>query len=144
MNNAKKLPKLSVAEFEIMKVLWERGGCGISAILKGVNRGRSNALTRSTIRVQVSRLIEKGWIARTGDGKTSAYCATVPRIKASDSIADDVKERVFNGSCLELIKALFRSSEISPDEIEEIRSLIEVKGKNGEPDHGKGDSRGGI
>lgn len=127
MGNKKILPKLSVAEFEIMKVLWEHGESSIATILKEVNRGRLNPLTRSTIRVQVSRLIDKGWIARAEGGKTSAYCATVPRIKATVAIADDVKERVFNGSCLELIKALFRSSEISPDEINEIRSLIDEK-----------------
>ena len=127
MDNKKTLPKLSVAEFEIMKVLWEHSNSPVSTILKEVNRGRLNPLTRSTIRVQVNRLIDKGWVARTEGGKTSEYCATVPRIKAAVAIADDVKERVFNGSCLELIRALFRSSEISPDEIDEIRSLIEKK-----------------
>ena len=127
MDNKKTLPKLSVAEFEIMKVLWEHGDSPVAKILNEVNKGRSNPLTRSTIRVQVNRLIDKGWVIRAEGGKSSQYCATVPRIKAAVAIADDIKERVFNGSCLELIRALFRSSEISPDEIDEIRSLIEQK-----------------
>ena len=125
MQETTNLPKLTVAEFEIMKVFWNQGACSIATILKGVNRGRLNGLSRSTIRVQVNRLIEKNWVCLSEEGKATQYSATVPRIKASLSIADDIKERIFNGSCLELIKALFRSSEISTEEMNEIRSLID-------------------
>ena len=124
MQEKKNLPKLSVAEFEIMKVIWKKKTVAISTILNEINRTRLKKLNRSTIRVQITRLMEKGWITSGKQGKVLHYTATVPRGKASVLIADDVKERVFDGSFLDFVRALFQSSEISDSEISELRKLL--------------------
>ena len=124
---ANNLPKLSVAEFEIMKVVWKEGEAAVSMILNGVNAQRDDALNRSTIRVQINRLVDKGWIRSKTRNGVNYYTATVLRREASSLITEDLKERVFNGSCLELVKSLFQSSEMSGSEIDEIRDLIDEK-----------------
>lgn len=126
------LPKLSVAEFEIMKIIWQEKTATVSKILNEINRKREPQLNRSTIRVQASRLVDKGWLKETKVGKRLHYLATVPRGEASSMMAEDVKRRVFNGSCVELIRTLFMSSDISGSEIAEIRDLIELHQNKGE------------
>jgi predicted transcriptional regulator len=120
------LPKLTPSEFEIMNVIWERNELTITEIMKAVNSRAEKKLTRSTIQVQVGRLEEKGWLKHSENGKKFLFYATVPRGDASAAIVHDLNERVFGGSCAELIKSLLGGrKKISSNEIRKIRDLID-------------------
>jgi predicted transcriptional regulator len=49
----------------------------------------------------------------------------MPRREASAAIALDIGDRIFGGSCVELVKAFFRKSAVSPGEIKQLRELID-------------------
>jgi predicted transcriptional regulator len=49
----------------------------------------------------------------------------VPRQDASAAIARDIGERVFGGSCVELVKAFLSKSAVSSEEIKKLRELID-------------------
>lgn len=120
-----ELPKLTPPEFEIMDAVWRGGEVTATEILNSVNAGKSRKLKRTTIQVQVARLEEKGWIAHRSDGNKFLFSSTVLRREASAAIVRDVSERVFGGSCVELVKSLFTSSDISPEEIRKLREFID-------------------
>ena len=119
------LPKLTPPEFEIMDVVWRLGDATVTAILTAVNTGGGKQLKRSTIQVQVLRLEEKGWLTHREDGKRFFFSATVPKAAVSAEIVRDVKERVFGGSCAELVRAMFDHTEVSAAEIQKLRALID-------------------
>ena len=119
------LPKLTPAEFEIMNAVWEAGELTITEILNRVNATHRRKLKRSTIQVQVNRLEEKGWLVHREDGNKFIFRSTMPRQEASAAIARDISERVFGGSCVELVKAFFSHSKVSPDELNQLRELID-------------------
>jgi len=119
------LPKLTPAEFEIMSAVWEAGELTVTAILRQVNATHRKKLKRSTIQVQVNRLEEKGWLLHREDGNRFIFRSTMPRQVASAAIARDIGERVFGGSCVELVKAFFSQSAVSPEEIKKLRELID-------------------
>ena len=75
--------------------------------------------------MQVGRLEEKGWLTHQEEGNKFIFTATVPRSEASAFIAYDIGQRVFGGSCVELVKAFFSKSEVSPEEIQQLRELID-------------------
>jgi predicted transcriptional regulator len=118
------LPKLTPPEFEIMEVVWKLGETTVTEIMEAVNAAGDKQLKRSTIQVQVLRLEEKGWLTHREDGKRFLFSTAVSKEEASAEIVRDVKERVFGGSCAELVKALFNHTEISPEEIKKLRNLI--------------------
>ena len=121
-----ELPKLTPPEFEIMDAVWNEKELSVTEIMKAVNAKSEKKLTRSTIQVQVARLEEKGWLDHHENGNKFLLFATVPREEASMAIVQDVNERIFGGSCAELVKSLFNGQkEISPDEIKKIRSIID-------------------
>lgn len=120
-----KLPRLTQAEFGIMDAVWLAGELTATEILNAVNANKSKKLKRATIQVQVSRLEEKGWLTHREDGNKFLFSAAVPRRDASAAIAIDVKERVFRGSCVELVKSLFANSCISSQELDKLRELID-------------------
>jgi BlaI family transcriptional regulator, penicillinase repressor len=119
------LSRLTPAEVEIMNAVWEAGELTVTDVLRHVNAMRRKKLIRSTIQVQVNRLEEKGWLAHREDGNRFIFRSTIPRQKASAAIARDIGERVFGGSCVELVKAFFSQSAVSPEEIRKLRELID-------------------
>lgn len=119
------LPRLTPSEFDIMDTVWSAGERTITEIMNNVNSAKGRNLTRSTIQVQVGRLEEKGWLSHRQEGNKFIYSATVPRSEASSAIAFDIGNRIFGGSCVELVKAFFSRSEITPDEIRQLRELID-------------------
>jgi len=120
----KKLPKLTDAEFEIMKIVWENDGATISHVLDSINAQKSNILKRTTIQVQMTRLEEKGWLTHRKEGRTFYYEATRGREMVSAEIAKDVGSRVFAGSYAEMVKCLFQNEKVSREEIKRIRKIL--------------------
>jgi predicted transcriptional regulator len=119
------LSKLTPAEFEIMDTIWKAGELTVTEIMNEVNAAHNRNLVRSTIQVQVGRLKEKGWLIRRQEGNKFIYQSTAPRGEASADIVFDIGDRVFGGSCVELVKAFFNRSEVTPDEIRQLRELID-------------------
>ncbi len=119
------LPRLTPPEFEIMDVIWSGEELTTAEIVSQVNLGKDKKLKRTTIQVQVTRLEEKGWVTHRGQGKKFIYSATVPRSDASAAITADIKERIFGGSCLELVKSLFAGSNITSDEVKKLREFMD-------------------
>ncbi|NLD36640.1 MAG: BlaI/MecI/CopY family transcriptional regulator [Desulfatiglans sp.] len=119
------LPKLTPAEFEIMNAVWNSGELTVTEIMNQVNKNNKRNLTRSTIQVQIGRLEEKGWLNHRQEGNKFFFKSTTPRSEASAAIALDIGDRIFGGSCVELVKAFFSRSAVSSEEIRQLRELID-------------------
>ncbi|MGD9161508.1 MAG: BlaI/MecI/CopY family transcriptional regulator [Desulfobacteraceae bacterium] len=119
------LPRLTPAEFDIMDAVWNASELTVTEILNEINSLQNRDLKRATIQVQVGRLEEKGWLKHRQEGNKFIFKATVPRSDASAFIAFDIGKRVFGGSCVELLKAFFSRSTVSPEEIRQLRELID-------------------
>ena len=124
--------KLSPSEFEIMEALWaNQVEFTVTDVLQAVNARRQSPLKRATIQVQLRRLEDKGWLSRREDGRKFYYLPTAGREAASADLARDLTERVFDGSCAELVRCLFKQNEVTLSEIERIRALLdEASGEN--------------
>lgn len=120
-----KLPKLTPPEFDIMNVIWNSGELTVTEIMNEVNKNNKRNLTRSTIQVQVGRLEEKGWLTHRQEGNRFIFSSTTPRNEASAAIARDIGDRIFGGSCVELVNAFFSRSAVSPEEIRQLRELLD-------------------
>ena len=119
------LRSLSPANFEIMKIVWEKGEVSVGDVYDTVNKQRHEKLKRSTIQVQIGRLVEYGWLKPKKKGRTFYYSASREKQNTRKDILMDIKKRVFGGSSAELMKCLFDTADINPDEINELRDLIE-------------------
>lgn len=124
MSAKKRMRKLSPANLEIMKVVWEKGEVTINDVTSAINSKRKNRVRRTTVQVQMSRLEEYGWLKHTEEGRTYVYSAVVEKHKTRKEILEDIKNRVFGGSRAELVKCLIEDADVSPEEIRELRELL--------------------
>jgi len=119
-----ELNKLTPPEFEIMDAVWCAGEITTIGIFNTINISKPKKLKRTTIQVQVARLERKGWLTHREDGNRFLFRSTVSREEVLSAIVMDVLERVFDGSCVEMVKPLLTNSNISSDEIKELREFI--------------------
>jgi predicted transcriptional regulator len=116
--------KLSPANLEIMKVVWEQGDVSVNDVFEAINTKRKKKLRRTTIQVQMNRLEEYGWLQRRKERRTYFYSAAVEKQKTMSEILNDITHRVFGGSRTELVKCLLEDSDVDPEEIRELRKLL--------------------
>ena len=116
--------KLSPANLEIMKIVWEKGDVTINDVFEAVNTKRDDKLRRTTIQVQMNRLEDYGWLKHKKEGRTYIYSSIVEKQKTRREILDDITHRVFGGSRAELMKCLLEDSDVSSEDIKELRDLL--------------------
>jgi BlaI family penicillinase repressor len=121
----KEIRKLSPANLEIMKVIWKLGEASVNDVFEAVNSHRKDKVRRTTIQVQVNRLEEYGWLKHREVGRTHYFRAVRGRQKAERDIINDLKNRLFGGSRMELVKSLIDESDLASEEIEELRELLD-------------------
>ena len=81
---------LGPLEAEVMKILWSaEGPMTVRAVLERANRRRSEPLAYTTVMTVMSRLADKGVLARRREGRGYAYEPT-----ASDAAAIAVRQVV--------------------------------------------------
>jgi predicted transcriptional regulator len=123
--NKNKAANLSPANFEIMKIVWEKGEVTINDVVDAINAKREDELRRTTIQVQMNRLEDYGWLKHRKEGRTFYYTAVKEKQKTRRDIVMDIKERVFSGSHTELVKCLVDGSDLKPKDIKELRQLLD-------------------
>lgn len=124
----KSLPPLSAAEQALMDLLWKKHPASVLELLEMVNHGREEPVTRNTLQTQLTRLEAKGWIVRDASGRSHAYRPAVPAERGRTSVLAELKQRLFGGSSLALVRCLVESGEISEAELAELRKLVRKGG----------------
>ncbi len=120
----KSLPPLSAAEQALMDLLWKKHPASVLELLEAVNQGRDEPVTRNTLQTQLTRLEAKGWITRDDSSRSHAYGPAVPGERGRTSVLAELKQRLFGGSSLALVRCLVESGEISEAELTELRKIV--------------------
>jgi predicted transcriptional regulator len=116
----RRKPRLTAGELELLDVLWRRGGSTIS----GVQAALARSIGYTTVQTRLNRLVAKG-VARKSDARPALYSAAVPPESVARDDLDSLLDRVTCGRVVPLIAHLVRERTLSPQELEEIRGLIE-------------------
>jgi BlaI family transcriptional regulator, penicillinase repressor len=114
-------------ELEILKVLWERGPCGLKPVCDGLRQSRPVATT--TVATMLRLMVEKGLVARDegqGEGaRGSVYSARVSREAASTGLVRRLVDMVFDGSARRLVAHMLENEKLSERDRAEIRRLLD-------------------
>jgi len=119
-------------ELEIMHVVWDKGKATVQEVKDALAQTHPGAYT--TFLTMMRRIESKGFLKHElhEDGKTYVYVPLLSREEVSESMFQDLYERLFRGSSERLLgalNALFRTEKITPEEIRRLRELIAEKEK---------------
>ena len=118
-------PKISAAEWEVMNVLWERAPRTAPEVMAALPPGTEWA--QKTVNTFLARLVEKGAVTATKQGKANLYRPALTREKCVASEGESFLERVFRGAAGDLVLHFCERAELSADEIRELETLLKSK-----------------
>jgi BlaI family transcriptional regulator, penicillinase repressor len=114
---------LTPMQFEIMEVTWDAAnGASVAEIWEAVSANRP--VGRTTILNLVDRLEKRGWLSRRKIDGVFRYRPTVDRDTAAGHVAAEFVDAFFSGSASDLVMSLLGSRRISPDEVKQLRALL--------------------
>lgn len=118
--------KISQAELEIMKILWQADEpVSTNDIYKELSE--KMGWDRSTVRTLLKRLSEKGAVAAKSL-KVISYIPLVHEKEYRDSQTKNFIERLYGGSAKRLVSSLVENYNLTPADMDELRSLLEQGG----------------
>jgi BlaI family penicillinase repressor len=131
----KKINALSDMEWEIIKVIWDRGEATVRDVWETAFAGGDKAYT--TIQTYMERMIEKKILKRKKVGPVNVYSSMVKKQNLMKQATDNLVDRVFNGSFGQMAAFLVGSYGLSEKDIVELKKLVEVE-ENGKKDFPSG------
>jgi BlaI family penicillinase repressor len=115
--------QLAGVQLLIMQVLWSKQRATAREITDAINAS-AEPIAHSTVQTMLRVLEEKKAVSHELEGRTFFFFPTVNENDFKQSATRDLIERVFGGSVSDLVAHLLKSENVSRDEIDEIRKLI--------------------
>lgn len=129
-----KSNKLTPAEWDIMETIWRLGGSpSVREVVDHAYPNGEKAYT--TVQTIMKTLEKKGYLKSRKIGLVNFYTPTKSREEMVKAEMSNLVSRVFHGSQRALASYLITSEDLSLEEIEEIKKLLdrkeaELKNKN--------------
>jgi BlaI family penicillinase repressor len=110
-----------------MQILWRKGRATAREITDALNA--SEPVAHSTVQTLLRGLEEKGSVTHETQGRTFVFFPLVEEEKYKRHATRDLLARAFGGNVGSLVAHLLKNEKVSSRELDEIRRLIDERGK---------------
>lgn len=125
MNN--KIPQISEAELEVMKILWEVSQATSSQIIDRLTE--TTEWKPKTIQTLISRLVAKGAIKAESTGsKAFLYSPLVAEEEFKALASKSFLQKVFDGSLNLMVASFIKEEKMTKEEIQSLKRLLDEEG----------------
>lgn len=115
---------ISEAESRVMAVLWGQAPQSSEEIVARL--ADPNGWHEKTIRTLLSRLLSKGAVSATKDGRRYLYSPCMRREDWQQLESRSLLDRVFGGKVAPLLAHFNKHEDFSPKDIAELRKLVDA------------------
>ena len=114
---------LGALQAEAMEIVWDLGEGTVREVTNAMPARRRADFT--TVQTYLTRLESKGYLRARKEGRAKKFRAGVrPRVVIREAVEDFVN-RLFGGESLPLLKHLVTDRDISEDDLEQLRRLLD-------------------
>lgn len=110
-----------------MKVVWSGPPKTLPEILSAL---QFTGWSKTTIQTYLSRLVKKGALTTQRQGKGYLYYPTLSQSQCQIEQSRSFLHRVYDGSLSKMVLGFVESGSLSPEELEELKALIDRQEKN--------------
>lgn len=123
------LPRISETEWEIMRIVWSRQPITAAEIIADL-QAKDASWHPVTAKTLLNRLVKKGALSYSQQGRAYLYSATVNEKDCVSSVSSSFLERVFGGSLATMLAHFADENRLSPKQLRELKqALNEEDGK---------------
>jgi BlaI family penicillinase repressor len=119
------LPQPTRAELAILRVLWTKGRCTVRQVHEALQETQEKDTVYTTVLKLLQNMTEKGLVRRDERERTHVYEAAINEQKTQRDLLRDLVDRAFGGSTASLVIQALSIKKASPEELEEIRKLLD-------------------
>ncbi len=116
---------LTRQEFQIMKVVWEKGSATVREVCDIISQRKPTAYT--TVLTLMGILEEKGALSHTRLGRAYIYRPLITCSQAVHNQLHDLIARIFDGSPEKLIETVLEHEINDPQQLANLRRLVEAR-----------------
>ena len=126
-----KLPQISEAEYEVMKVVWKYAPVNTNEITEKLLQ--TTSWSPKTIHTLIKRLVNKGALSYEKQGRVFVYTPLVPENEYIGQERASFLQRFYNGTISSMLSAYLENNRLSDAEIDDLRTLLSQKTKKETP-----------
>jgi len=116
------MSQISEAEAVVMEVLWRRHPLGADEVVTAL---ASRDWAEPTIKTLLNRLLTKGAISASRDGRRYLYSPVLQRQAWVAEQSSGMLDKLFDGRVAPLVAHFSQRGALSPQDIAELKALIE-------------------
>ena len=121
----KKLPKISESEWQVMCVLWTKSPLPAQEVFEQLD-GKTKWKPK-TVKTLIDRLVKKGAVKYEKDGRRYLYYPAVGRDECVTTERHSFVKRIYGGITKPMLAAFLEDAELSAEDIEELKNILEQK-----------------
>jgi len=118
-----KLPKISDAEWKVMKVLWKKAPLTAGEIVDALRP--STNWSPKTIHTLISRLVNKRAVEVNKTTPLHQYVPLVSEEECTLKETESFLKKVYDGSLHLLVANFIKEEKLSPEELDELKKMLE-------------------
>ena len=113
------------SELEILQILWKKGASTVREINDLLNENPDKSIGYTTTLKIMQKIIKKGLLSRDESQRTHVYASEVREGKIQSALLDRFLNAAYKGSASKLALQLLGNHKTTPDELAEIKALIQ-------------------
>ncbi len=119
----KKIPDLTKAEYDILRVLWKHGERSVREVHDSLRHSQGWALT--TVRTMMDRMERKKLLSRKESGGVYVYRPLISRPEGLTKMVRFFADRVLETDTDTVVAMFSGTKGLTEDEIEELKKLLD-------------------
>lgn len=121
--------ELTEAEWEIMKIVWEKEPCAAGTVQETLAGSRNWAY--STVKTTMDRMVEKGLLEIERIRNLQLFKSRVSEVDAKRGEFRKMLKRAFDGALTPMMQFLIEHEGISAEDAAQLRNLVEKQTTKG-------------
>ncbi|SNS96486.1 BlaI family transcriptional regulator, penicillinase repressor [Anaerovirgula multivorans] len=121
----KKIPGISEAEWEVMKIIWAHSPITANDVIEKLEG--TVTWKPKTIKTLLSRLVKKKVISFNKEGRTYLYFPLVMEEECVKAESQSFLRRVYGGGLQAMLANFLEDYELTKEEIEELKEILDEK-----------------
>ena len=117
--------QISDAEWLVMNLIWESQPLDSAQVIERL--AKANQWSPATVKTMLHRLVKKGALTHELKGKKYIYRASVRQRDCVRRASRSFLDRVFAGQAAPALLHLVETSQLSDDEVAQLRALLDTK-----------------
>ena len=120
--NMSKLPQISEAEFEVMKVIWKYAPISTNEVTEKLTQ--TTDWSPKTIQTMLKRLVTKKALTYEKQSRVFVYTPLVPETEYIRQESNSCLNKYYNGNIVSMLTSYLEDDKLSKTELDTLRHLL--------------------